>query len=124
MSGTFLVSQKNWATLTKEEYTIYMTFKKVSYFLYDAKVIIKFHHAPLWRFLTAHIFNVKVKYCGTENASMGHIPFAHIKGRANILADYISRLRSMSLYDMLNPEERVKEQQIIHWNFSLDPKKY
>ena len=39
-SGIFTGFQKKWATLTKEADTIYVTFKKLSYYLYDAQVIV------------------------------------------------------------------------------------
>ena len=39
---------------TKEAYTIYMTFKKYSYYFYDVKVPIKCYHSPLHKFFTAH----------------------------------------------------------------------
>ena len=47
ISGAFVGSQKNLATLTKEDYAIYMASKKLSYYLYDAKVTIKCEHVPL-----------------------------------------------------------------------------
>ena len=54
VNGTSVGSQKNWDILTKEPYTIYMAFKKLFYYLYDAKnymydakVIIKCDHESL-----------------------------------------------------------------------------
>ena len=61
---TFVGSQKNWAILTKEAHAIYMVFKKISHYLYDAKVIIKCDHAPLHEFCTAYTLNSKVNNCG------------------------------------------------------------
>ena len=66
VSGTFVGSKKNRATLTKEVYAIYMAFKKLSYWLYDAKVTMKSDHTPLHKFLTAHTLNSKVNNWGTE----------------------------------------------------------
>ena len=40
---------------------------------------------------------------------MSHVTFEHIKGTANILADHISRLRSMGLYNVSDPDEGKKE---------------
>ena len=45
---------------------------------------------------------------GTEIASMSHVIFEHIKGKDNSLADIISCLRSIHLYDSLDPE--------VDWN--------
>ena len=53
-SGTFVGSHKNWETLTKEAYAIYMTFKKLSYYLHDAKETIKCDHTPLCKFHATH----------------------------------------------------------------------
>ena len=81
----------------------------MSYYLYDAKVIIKLDHAVLHKCLIAHASNSKVNKLRTEIASMSHVTFENIKGTANILADYIYKLRSLVLYDMQNLKERGKE---------------
>ena len=75
VSGTFVGSLKNWATLTKEAYIIYMTFKKLSYYLYDAKLTIKYDHTPLCKLLMAHTLNSKVNNWGTEIVSISHCYF-------------------------------------------------
>ena len=41
MSGLFRGSQINWACLTKEAYAIYMSIKKLAYYLQDAGVILR-----------------------------------------------------------------------------------
>ena len=46
ISGPCVDSLKNWATLTKDAYVIYMAFKKLPYYLYNVKVSIKYDHAP------------------------------------------------------------------------------
>ena len=43
---------------------IYMTFKKFSYYLCDARVTMKCNHAPLCEFFTAHTLNSKVNDWG------------------------------------------------------------
>ena len=65
VSGIFIGSQKNWATLTEEAYAMYMTFMKFSYYLYDTKVTIKCNHAPLQKVLIAYTFNSKMNNQGT-----------------------------------------------------------
>ena len=47
MSGLFRGSQMNWACLPKEAYAIYMSIKKLTYYLEDADVILRSHHLPL-----------------------------------------------------------------------------
>ena len=41
VSGLFRGSQLNWATLTKEAYTIYMSVKKLSFYIDTAKITVK-----------------------------------------------------------------------------------
>ena len=73
VSRTFVGSQKNWTTLTKEAYAIYTTFKKLSYHLYGASINIKCDHAALCKFLTAQTLSSKVNDSGTEIACMHHV---------------------------------------------------
>ena len=51
MSGLFCGSQMNWACLTKEAYAIYMSIKKLAYYLEDADITLKSDHLPLKKFL-------------------------------------------------------------------------
>ena len=46
-NGTFKGSQPNWATLKKEDYAIYIAFRKFLYYLEGAKTILRSDHAPL-----------------------------------------------------------------------------
>ena len=57
ISRTFFITQKNWVTLMKIAYKIYMAFKKPSYYLYNAKVTIKCDHTSLHKFTPAHSLN-------------------------------------------------------------------
>ena len=51
MSGLFRGSQLNWVCLTKEAYAIYMSIKKLAYYLEDAEVTLISDHLPLKKFL-------------------------------------------------------------------------
>ena len=51
VSGLFRGSQLNWAALTKEAYAIYMSVKKLAFYLTDADVLLKSDHLPLKKFL-------------------------------------------------------------------------
>ena len=51
MSRLFRGSQLNWATLTKEAYAIYMSVKKLSFYIDTAKITVKSDHLPLKKFL-------------------------------------------------------------------------
>ena len=60
VSGQFRGSQQNWAALTKEAYAIYMSVRKLSFYITDAKVTIKCDHLPLRKFLQKQTLNAKV----------------------------------------------------------------
>ena len=44
VSGLFRGSQLNWVTLTKEAYTIYMSIKKLSFYLTDDEITLRSDH--------------------------------------------------------------------------------
>ena len=46
MSGLFHGSQMNWACLTTEAYAIYMSIKKLTYYLEDADITLRSDHLP------------------------------------------------------------------------------
>ena len=60
MSGLFHGSQLNWACLTKEAYAIYMSIKKLAYYLEDADITLRSDHLPLKKFLAKNTLNSKV----------------------------------------------------------------
>ena len=60
MSGLFRGSQMNWACLTKEAYAIYMSIKKLTYYLEDADITLRNDHLPLGKFLAKNTLNSKV----------------------------------------------------------------
>ena len=59
-NGLFKGSQVNWACLTKEAYAIYMSIKKLEYYLVDADIILRSDHLPLQNFLAKNTLNSKV----------------------------------------------------------------
>ena len=50
VSGLFKGSQLNGAALTKEAYAIYMSIKKLTYYLEDVEITLRSNHLPLKRF--------------------------------------------------------------------------
>ena len=66
MSGLFRGSQINWPCLTKEAYVIYMSIKKLTYYLEDVDVTIRSHHLPLKKFLAKNTLNSKVNNWAIE----------------------------------------------------------
>ena len=91
MSGLFHGSQVNWACLTKEAYAIYMSIKKLAYYLEDADITLRSDHLPLKKFLSKNTLNSKVNNWAIE-ISPFRITFEYIKGIKNTLADTMSRL--------------------------------
>ena len=91
MSGLFRGSQMNWACLTKEAYVIYMSIKKLTYYLEDADITLRSDHLPLKKFLAKNTLNSKVNNWAIE-ISLFHITFEYIKGIKNTLADTMSRM--------------------------------
>ena len=91
MSGLFHGSQMNWACLTKEAYAIYVSIKKLAYYLEDADITLRSDHLPLKKFLVKNTLNSKVNKLAIE-ISPFHITFKYIKGIKNTPADTIGRL--------------------------------
>ena len=81
----------NWACLTKEAYAIYMSIKKLVYYLEDAEITVRSDHLPLKKFLAKNTLNSKVNNWAIE-ISPFRITFEYIKGIKNTLADTMSRL--------------------------------
>ena len=66
MSGLFRGSQINWAYLTKEAYMIYMSIKKLAYYLDDADITPGSDHLPLKKFLAKNTLYSKVNNWAIE----------------------------------------------------------
>ena len=103
VSGLFCGSQLNWVTLTKEAYTIYMSVKKLSFYIDTTKITVKSDHLPLKKFLEKNTLNSKVNNWAVELESQD-ITFEYIPGIHNSLADTLSRLIEMD-EDIRPPQE-------------------
>ena len=108
VSGLFRGSQLNWATLTKEAYAIYMSVKKLSFYIDTAKITVRSDHLPLKKFLEKNTMNSKVNNWAVELESQ-NITFEYIPGIRNTLADTLSRLIDIDENIKLQPEEEGKE---------------
>ena len=103
VSSLFRGSQINWAALMKEAYAIYMSVKKLSFYLTDAEVLLKSDHLPLKKFLQKNTLNNKVNNWAMELKAF-NIKFQHVSGKTNILADTLSRLVDIDPDARLDPE--------------------
>ena len=91
VSGLFRGSQLNWAALTKEAFAIYMSIKKLLFYLTDAQILLRSDHKPLEKFLLKNTLNSKVNSWAMELEAF------------NIQFDY-----------SLNPETNRKGMKISH----------
>ena len=119
MSGLFRGSQINWACLTKEAYAIYMSIKKLTYYLEDADVTLRSDHLPLNKFLAKNTLNSKVNNWATE-ISPFRITFEYIKGIKNTLADTMSRL--IEIDPQVQPEPELEGYKFGYYTFDELPK--
>ena len=91
-------------THKKKAYTIYMSVKKLSFYIDTAKITVKSDHLPLKKFLEKSTLNSKVNNWAVELESQ-NITFEYIPGIWNTLADTLSRLIDMDENIKLQPEE-------------------
>ena len=103
VSGLFNISQLNWTALTKEAYAIYLSVKKLAFYITDVDITLRSDHLPLKRFLQKNTLNNKVNNWAVELETY-RIKFVHIKGKSNVLADTLSRLISIDPDVKLEPE--------------------
>ena len=104
VSGLFRGSQLNWAALTKEAFAMYMSVKKLSFYLDQANIYLRSDYLPLKRFLQKNTLNSKVNNWAMELESF-NIQFEYIQGSKNILADTLSKLIDIDEDTWLPPEK-------------------
>ena len=118
MSGLFRGSQINWACLTKEAYAIYMSIKKLTYYLEDVDVTLRSDHLPLKKFLAKNTLNSKVNNWAIE-ISPFQIIFEYIKGIKNTLADMMSQL--IDIDPQVQPESEPEGYEFSYCTFDSLP---
>ena len=118
MSGLFMGSQLHWACLMKEAYAIYMSEKKLTYYLEDTNIMLRSDHLPLKKFLAKNTLNLKVNNLAIE-ISPFRIMFEYIKGIKNTLADTMSRL--VNIDPTTKPETEPKGYQFGYYVFDHLP---
>ena len=108
VSGQFRGSQLNWAALTKEAYAIYMSIRRLVFYVADADVTIKCDHLPLKKFLSKQTLNSKVNNWAVELEQFS-LKLDWIMGSKNTLADTLSRLLDVCPEAKLEPEPPGQE---------------
>ena len=101
VSGLFRGSQLNWAALMKEAFAIYMSVKKLSFYLTDAQILLRSDHKPLEKFLQKNTLNTKVNNWAMELEAF-NIQFDYIKQSSN--PDTLSGLIAIDPDTPLTPE--------------------
>ena len=104
ISGLFRGNQLNWAALMKEAFAIFMSVKKLSFYLDQTEIYLRSDHLPLKRFLKKNTLNSKVNNWAMELESFD-IQFEYIKRSKNVLADTLSRLIDIDEDTQLPPEK-------------------
>ena len=75
---------------TQQAYGIYMSVKKLPYYLVDSEITLHSDHLPFRKFLEKNTLNSKVNNWVVE-ISPCKIKFEYIKGIKDTLADMLSR---------------------------------
>ena len=118
MSGLFKGSQINWACLPKEAYAIYMSIKKLTYYLEDSDVSLRSDHLPLKKFLGKNTLNSKVNNWAIEILP-SRITFEYIEGIKNTLAETMSRL--IVIDPQIQPEPEPEGYEFGYYTFDELP---
>ena len=91
------------AVLTKEAFAIYMSVKKLSFYLTDAHILLRSDHKPLEKFLCKNMLNSKVNNLAMELEAF-NIKLNYIKGSNNVSVDTMSRLVNINPDTQQHPE--------------------
>ena len=75
----------------KEAFAIYMSVKKLSFYLDQTEMLLRSDHRPLKKFLQKNTLNSKVNNWAMELESF-NIQFEYIQGSKNVFVDTLSRL--------------------------------
>ena len=105
VSGLFRGSQINWAALMKEEFAIYMSVKKLPFYLDQAEILLRSDHLPIKKFLQKNTLNSKVNNWAMELESF-NIQFEYIQGSKHVSTDTLSSLVNIEKDTQLPPEEQ------------------
>ena len=116
VSGLFRGSQLNWTALTKKAYDIYLSVRKLSFYLTSTDVLIRSDHLPLKKFLHKNTRNIKVDNWAVELDTY-NLKFKYIQGIKNTLADTLSQLIDIDP-DVELPKEKPGQE--FGYNFLED----
>ena len=97
-SGTFTAQNRSWCATEKEVYAILKSVQCFNYYLQGTKCTLQCDHTPLELFLSRGMKIAKLDRW-VMLLQEYNITFVHIKGKDNILANAISRLHTLDIYE-------------------------
>ena len=97
-SGTFTAQNRSWCATEKEAYAVLKSVQHFDYYLQGIKCTLCCDHKPLEPFLSKGMKIAKLDRWAMLLQEY-NITFVHIKGKDNILADAISRLCTLDIYE-------------------------
>ena len=97
-SGIFTAQNKSWCATKKEAYAVLQSMQHFDYYLQGAKCTLYCDHKHLEPFLTRGMKLTKLDRW-VMLLQEYDITFVHKKGKDNILADAISRLHTIEIYE-------------------------
>ena len=107
ISHSLSSTQRKWATIEKEEYTVVYAIEKLRPYLYGLKFTVYTDHKPLTSLFTRQIQNTKIQRWGILIAEYG-ATVEYRKGKINIRADMLSRIKNevatIDCDDWVDPE--------------------
>ena len=97
-SGTFTTQNKSWCATEKEAYAVLKSIQRFSYYLRVTKCTLRCSHKTLEPFLNRGMKIAKF-YRWAMLLQKYDVTFVHTRGKDNILADAISRLCTIDVYE-------------------------
>ena len=97
-SGTFAAQNKSWFANGKEAYAVVKSVQRFDYYLRGTQCMLRCDHEPLQPFLSRGMKIAKLDRWAMLLQEYD-IKFIHIKGKDNFLADAISRLYTIDIYE-------------------------
>ena len=97
-SGTFTAQNESWCAFKKEAYAVLRSILRFDYYLRGAKCTLRCDHKLLEPFLPRGMKIVKLDRW-VMLLQEYDITFVHIRGKDNVLADTISRLCTINVYN-------------------------
>ena len=96
-SGSFGRTQQLWNTTQKECYTVYWSIQKFAFYLAGTKCMLYCDHKPSAPFFTTGMSSTMLDRWAVELQQFD-LKFQHIQVKRNMVANVISRLRTLGLY--------------------------